>query len=79
MLFSPFKHFLDLYITGTALKVYQSMYFFTTSISHGVEKYFTRLWAVWDTGISDSIFFTLKCVDAVCTQYHMISLNQTAI
>ena len=31
------------------------MYCFTTSISHGVEKYFPRLWG---TGISDAIFDT---------------------
>ena len=29
------------------------MYCFTTSISHGVEKYFPRLWGM---GISDAIF-----------------------
>ena len=37
----------------TALKVFRSLYLFTTSISHGVENYFQRL---WDTGISDAIF-----------------------
>ena len=31
------------------------MYCFTTSISHGVEKYFPRLWG---TGISGVIFFS---------------------
>ena len=50
MFFSLLKHYLD---TDTALKVSQSMYCFTTSISHGVENYFLRL---WDTGISDAIF-----------------------
>ena len=40
--------------TDTALKVSQSVYCFTTSISHGVENYFRRLWG---TGISDAIFF----------------------
>ena len=35
MLFSLLKHYLD-----TALKVSQSVYCFTTSISHGVENYF---------------------------------------
>ena len=39
--------------TDTALKVSQSVYCFTTSISHGVENYFPRLWG---TGISDAIF-----------------------
>ena len=51
MLFSLLKHYLD---TDTALKVSQSVYCFTT-ISHGVENYFPRLWG---TGISDAIFFT---------------------
>ena len=36
----------------TALKVSQSVYCFTTSISDGVENYFPRLWG---TGISDAI------------------------
>ena len=51
MLFSLLKHFLD---TDTALKVSQSVYYFTASISHGVENCFPRLWG---TGISDAIFF----------------------
>ena len=51
MLFSLLKHYLD-----TALKVSQSVYCFTTSISHGVENYFPRLWG---TGISDAIL--LRC------------------
>ena len=50
MLFSLLKHYLD---TDTPLKVSQSVYFFTTPISHGVENYFPRLWG---TGISDAIF-----------------------
>ena len=45
-----FGQYLD---TDTALKVAQSVYCFTTSISHGVETYFPRLWG---TGISDAIF-----------------------
>ena len=53
MLFSLLKHYLDIYITDTALKVSQSLYFFTTSICHGVGNYFPRLWS---TGISDAIF-----------------------
>ena len=65
MLFSLVKHYLD---TDTALKVYHSMYCFTTSISHGVENHFLRLWG---TGISDAIFinyfivflFTKICID----------------
>ena len=36
MLFCLFKHYLD---TDTALKVSQSLYCFTTSISHDVENY----------------------------------------
>ena len=48
MLFSLLKHYLD-----TTLKVSQSVYCFTTSISHGVENYFPRLWR---TGISNAIF-----------------------
>ena len=51
MLFSILKHDLD---TDTALKKSQSVYCFTTSISHGVENYFPRLWG---TGISDAILF----------------------
>ena len=50
MLFSLLKHYLD---TDTALKVSQSVYCFTTSISHGVENDFPRLWG---TSISDAIF-----------------------
>ena len=57
MLFSLLKHHLDLNITDTALKVSRSLYCFTTSISHGVENYFPRLWG---TGISDAIFFRLN-------------------
>ena len=53
MLFSLLKHYLDLYISDTALKVFWSLYCFTTSICHGVEKYFPRLWG---TGISGAIF-----------------------
>ena len=57
MLFSLLKHYLD---TDTALKVSQSVYCVTTSMSHGLENYFPRLWG---TGISDAIFgdtFTLS-------------------
>ena len=48
MLFSLLKHY---YISDTALKVSRSLYCFTTSICHGVENYFPRLWG---TGISDA-------------------------
>ena len=51
MLFSLLKQYLD---TDTALKVFQSVYCFTTNISHGIENYLPRLWG---TGISDAIFF----------------------
>ena len=37
MLFSLLKHYFELYITDTALKVSPFGYCFTTSISHGVE------------------------------------------
>ena len=57
MLFSVLRHYLELYISDTALKVSRSLYCFTTSISHGVENYFPKLWG---TGISDAIFFHLK-------------------
>ena len=53
MLFSLLKHYLELYITDTVLKVSRSLHCFTTSISHGVENYFSRLRG---TGISDAIF-----------------------
>ena len=49
MFFSLLKHYLD---ADTVLKVSQSVYCFTTSISYGVENYFPRLWG---TGISDAI------------------------
>ena len=55
MLFSLLKHYLDLYISDTALKVFWSLYCFITSISHGVENYFPSLWHM---GISDAIFST---------------------
>ena len=54
MLFSLLKHYLDLYISDTALKVFRSLYCFTTCIGHGVENYFSRLWG---TGISDAVLF----------------------
>ena len=57
MLFSLLKHHLELYITDTPLKVSRSFYCFTTSIFHGVENYFPRLWG---TGISDAIFDDTK-------------------
>ena len=59
MLFSLLKHHFDLNITDTALKVSRSLYCFTTSISHGVENYFPRLWG---TGISDAILFNAEAL-----------------
>ena len=53
MLISLLKHYLEHDITDTALKVSRSLFFLTTSIFHGVENYFPRLWG---TGISDAIF-----------------------
>ena len=53
MLFSQLKHYLDLYISDTALKVFRSLYCFTTSICHCVENYFPRLWG---TGLTNAIF-----------------------
>ena len=55
MLFSLLKHYSD-----TDLKVFQSVYCFTTSISHGVENYFPRLWG---TAISDAIFMSADLAD----------------
>ena len=37
MLFSLLKHYLELYVTDTALKVSQSLYCLTPFISHWVE------------------------------------------
>ena len=67
MLFSLLKHYLD---TDTALKVSQSVYCFTTSVSHGVENYFPRLWG---TGISDAIFlqFILKAEKSFLLQINI--------
>ena len=57
MLFSLLNHYLVLYKSDTVLKVSQSLYCFTTSICHGVENYFPRLWGV---GITDAIFIVLS-------------------
>ena len=62
MLFSLLKHYLELYITDTTLKVARSLYFLTTSIFHSVENYFPRL---WDTGISDAIFVLFLIVTSM--------------
>ena len=70
MLFSLLKHHLDLNITDTALKVSRSLYCFTTSISHGVENYFPRLWG---TGISDAIFISRRAL-ARDGDYEMMSV-----
>ena len=47
MLFSLLKHYLDLYITDTVLKVSRSLYCFTTSLSYGVEHYISPGCGVW--------------------------------
>ena len=60
MIFSLLQHYLDLYISDTALKISWSLYCFTTSICHGVKNYFPRRWG---TGISDAILSDLQmCV-----------------
>ena len=53
MLFSLFKLYVHVYESDTVLNVSRSLYCFTTSICHGVESYFPRLWGM---GISDAIF-----------------------
>ena len=65
MLFSLLKYHLDLNISDTTLKVSQSLYCFTTSVSHGVENYFPRMWG---TGISDAITATVKLGVAFLTE-----------
>ena len=75
MLFSLLKNHFDLNITDTALKVSRSLYCFTTSVSHGVENYFPRLWG---TGISDVIFsqyFVLTFEVPVVKCHHRIQVN----
>ena len=49
--------------TCSALKVSQSVYCFTTSISHCVTKYFPRLWGM---GISDAMFEKFSEVEEFC-------------
>ena len=63
MLFCLLKHYLD---TDTALKVSQSVYCFTTSISHRVEKYFPILWG---RGISDAILYVCYIFNKVTRFY----------
>ena len=69
MLFSLLKHYFH---TDTVLKVSQSVYWFTSSISHGVENYFPRL----GTGISDAILIK-KAI--VILQLHIFSLLINAV
>ena len=57
MVFSLLKHYLEVYVTDTALKVSRSFNCFITPVSHGVENYFPRLWGM---GISDTLFFIYK-------------------
>ena len=70
MLFSLLKHYLDIYVTDTARKVSQSLYFFT-AIFYCVESCFPRLWGM---GIADTILywynrllFTLICCAYIMT------------
>ena len=58
--------YLNIIWTLTLPELSQSVYFFTTSISHGVENYFPRLWG---TAISDAIFNALKFMKS-CTKSH---------
>ena len=72
MLLSLLKHYLD---TDTTLKVFQSVYCFTTSISYCVENYFPRLWG---TGISDAIFIIqmlVLTVESYNSMTKFIALN----
>ena len=63
MLFSLLKHYLELFITDTALNLSRS-FTVTTSISHGVENFLPRLWG---TGISDAISEKFLCQDILIT------------
>ena len=67
MLFSLFKHYLELYISHAVLNVSRCLYYmyFTTSISYGVENYFPRLWG---TGISEAETLMLFSVTVMCLQ-----------
>ena len=78
MLFSLLKHYLDLYISDTALKVFWSLYCFTTSICHGIENYFPRLWG---TGISDAIIIGTKALECFLevTTKHELELKKNKI
>ena len=67
MLFSLLKHYLDLYISDTVLKVFRSLYCFTT-ICRGLENYFPRLWG---TGIFDAILFSFN----ICGMYMTLNIN----
>ena len=68
MLFSLLKHYLD-----TALKVSQSLYCFTTSVSHGVKNYFPRQWG---TGISDAILIMACMLDPRCKELSFLSKEE---
>ena len=46
MLFSLLKHYSNLYITDSAVKVPWSLYGFTNIISHGAENFFLGMWDV---------------------------------
>ena len=59
-------------MTGSALKVSRSLYYFTTSVSHGVENYFPRLWGM---GISAVFIFSLNINNILTTTCHCDSIS----
>ena len=69
MIFALLKQYMDIYITDTALKISQSLYCFTTSVSHGVENYFLGLWGM---GISDAIFVKLTSILFILMMNYLI-------
>ena len=75
MLFSLHKHYLEIYITDTALKVSRFLSCLTTSISHGVENYFSWLWG---TGIS-AIFLKLQDIHTCNCRKIQVSENSNQL
>ena len=70
MLFSILKHYFDLYITDTSLKVSRSLYGFTTFISYGVENYSPGC-EVW-TSLMLFFYFLVLC----CRINHLYQLGK---
>ena len=72
-----YLHYLDLYVSETALKVSRSLYCFITTVCHGVENYFPRLWGM---GISDAILYDYTFIDWEINLYLLsllfITINQ---